>query len=264
MSVISKGIDLRLGMLTSVVSVESALFREEKFVNCCVGNAENAHDPIPVSRPLTCKECGFIDHRSTKKADKIAGKLTLIDESALAEIGSSDMDYFGRIDLVPYPMEDVVTKTGQGEKLYVLNPTSAPETYSLILKAVSNHPDKAFVAKWTIRTRASLFVARVNGSALLLEERTFTDNLKPMPDHSAPINEAYLPMIEAMIETASVPFDQHSFSDTYHRDLFAAFNRQGAKATDELLEKMLIEYRQNRATEASKRPGASAAILARQ
>jgi non-homologous end joining protein Ku len=259
MGSVSKDVVLSLGMISCTVRVESALYTQDYLTNVCIGSTDTAHDPIAVSRPLTCEHCGPIAQHTTKKAKKEGGGLVLLEDTEVAELAGNDAEYRGKVQLVPYNAADVLTKTGQAEKYYFLTTQNSPENYALLAEIIKRYPEKLFVAKYAVRTKAQIYVAQVKGDCILLQERTFVTGLKPIPTFGTPINEAFLPLAEQMVETMEADFDAATFADQYQSHLVELTrerpiiggkrSKTGEQVTEEAVRARLLEYRQNKMTE---------------
>jgi non-homologous end joining protein Ku len=257
MGSVSKDVVLSLGMISCTVRVESALYTQDYLTNVCTGKGE--HEPTAVSRPLTCEHCGPIGQHTTKKAKKEGGGLVLLEDDEVAELAGNDAEYKGKVQLVPYAASDVLTKTGQAEKYYYTTTQNSPENYALIAKVIAQYPEKLFVAKYAVRTKASIFVAQVKGDCILLQERTFVTNLKPIPTFDTPINEAFLPLAEQMVETMTAEFDSKTFADLYQTHLVELTrereiiggkrSKTGEQVTEEAVRARLLEFRSSKMSE---------------
>jgi non-homologous end joining protein Ku len=254
MGSVAKNVTVSLGFIAATVRVESALYTQDYLSNCCTGNGE--HDPIAVSRPLTCSECGPITMHGLRKARKENGGLVLLEDHEVAELKEDGQPFFGKVALIPYDSGEVLANTSEAEKLYYLAPMTSPENLSLIKQVILAYPNKLFVAKYTVRTKASLFVATVKNDCILLSERVFRDRLKPLPSYDVPANEAYIPAAIHMVESMDVTFDEATFADTYTRALVDITRDrpivggktektapQNPKITADLVRQSLMEYR---------------------
>ncbi len=258
MGSVAKDVSVSLGMISFTTRVESAAYTEDYLTNVCV----NEHDPVAVTRPLTCTECGPITMHGLKKAKREGGGLVVLSDFEINDLKEDATPFKGKVQLIPYNMDEVLSHTGQGEKYYQLHPQSNPENYSLLKQVILAYPGKAFVAKYAVRTKASLFMAQVKGDCILLQERTFVDNLKPVPSFTEPANEAFVPLAVSMVETMVTEFNPATFTDTYNRDLIAItrdreivngkYERTAPVAPEiqkDLLGQALMEYRVRKAAE---------------
>lgn len=257
MGSVAKDVVLNLGMITCTVRVESASYTEDFLTNVCVGYyAAEMHEPLAVKRPLTCDTCGPITMHGLRKAKKEAGGLVVLDESEVAGLKDDGAAFKGKIQLIPYDSSEVLANTGQGDKYYQLHPQTSPENYALLKQVIAAYPGKLFVARYAVRTKASLFVAQVKDGCILVQERTFVDNLKPVPGFDGVANEAFVPLAIQMVETMHTEFDQATFADTYNKNLVEITRDRtvlggsvartapvDSKITADLVRNALMEYR---------------------
>lgn len=252
MGSVSKDVVVSLGMISFTTRVESAQYTEDFLTNVCVNN----HEPLAVKRPLTCDTCGPINMHGLRKAKKEAGGLVLLEEAEVASLSEDATPWKGRVQLIPFDAQEVLANTGQGEKYYQLHPQSSPENYALLKQVITAYPGKAFVARYAVRTKASLFMAQVKGDCILLQERTFVDNLKPVPTFTHEANEAFIPLAIQMVETMHEEFNPETFADSYNRALVDITRERpiiggktattapvDAKITADLVRSALMEYR---------------------
>lgn len=263
MGSVSKDVVLTLGMITCTVRVESAAYTEDFLTNVCDGHGE--HEPLAVKRPLTCETCGpLAGVHLLKKAKKEAGGYVILDDAEVAGLTEDGKPFIKKIQLIPYDSGQVLANTGQGEKYYQLHPQTSPENYALLKQVISAYPGKSFVARYAVRTKASLFVAQVKGDCILIQERTFVDNLKPVPGFVAPVNESFVPLAIQMVEGMAVDFTPETFSDTYNQELVnITRNREivggktpttapvDPKITQDMLNAAIMEYRVRKQAEVS-------------
>lgn len=252
MASVAKDVVVSLGMISCTVRVESAQYTVDALTNVC----DAGHEPVAVTRPLICGTCGPINIANTKKAKKESGGLVILDESELVELASNDAQFRGRVQLIPYDREQVELNTGTGEKLYQLHAQTAPENYALLVALVAQYPDKVFVARYAVRTKAQLYTLSAKGSCLFLTERNFTSNLKPVPTFDVSANESFIPLAVQMVEQMQEPFSAEKFADQYQEHLTALTRSRpvvggktvlsapvSKRVSDELLAAALLEYR---------------------
>lgn len=218
MGSVSKDVVVTLGMITCTVRVESAAYTEDYLTNVCPGVGKE-HAPVAVTRPLTCPEGCEIHMGHLKKAKKEGGGLVLLTDAEVAALSEDGTPYIKKIQLIPYDAAEVLAHTGQGDKYYQLHPQTSPENYALLKQVIAAYPGKLFVAKYAVRTKASIFVAQVKGDCILIQERTFVDNLKPVPTFIDTPNESFVPLAIQMVETMAVEFDPKTFTNSYNKAL---------------------------------------------
>lgn len=258
---VAKSVVLNLGMVSCTVRVESASYTTEYLTNVCLGSTE-PHEPVAVTRPLTCSTCGPIGMFGLKKARKEGGGLVVLEDSEVEGLKSNDTPFVGKIQLIPYDANEVLSNTGQSDKYYQLHPMSSPENYSLLKQVILAYPGKLFVAKYAVRSKAGIFVAQVKNGCILVQERSFTDNLKPVPSFEAPVNEGFVGLAISMVEHMQTEFTPETFSDSYSRNLVditrdrpilggktATTAPQDPKLTADLVRQALIEYRARKMAE---------------
>jgi DNA end-binding protein Ku len=238
MASVAKGVALSVGLIGVTIRVESAVNKAESFTTLCVGQSGKAHDPTPIKMPRKCESCGEIaDYSTLAKGRKSSDGYVVVTADEVAALKVDDERYKKSISLVPHPADEVYGATAQGDKLYQLHPDGDADRYALIGRLIDAHPEFAFLTLYTVRSRASLYVARVKDGVVLLEERVRHENLKPLPQLDGAVNEALLGMAEQLLGTMATPFDPESYADGYQRaldELIASRDAVAAGASPEL------------------------------
>lgn len=260
MGSVSKDVVVSLGMISFTTRVESAAYTEEFLTNIC----DDGHEPLAVKRPLTCDTCGPITMAHLKKAKREGGGFVVLTEAEIAALTEDGKPYFKKVQLVPYNMDEVLSNTGQGEKYYQLHPQTSHENYALLRQLILAYPGKAFMAKYSVRTKASMFMAQVKGDCILLQERTFVDNLKPVPTFDYETNQDLIPLAIQMVESMATEFDPKTFADTYTQNLVKLTRSRDViggridktapvtpQVTHDLVREALLEYRIRKQSEIS-------------
>lgn len=217
MASIAKGITLSLGLISTTVRVESAVEAAPTFKTVCEGQGGKAHDPTPIKRPNTCATCGELPFGApTAKAREVGGGLVLVTEEEVAAAKAQHDDKFkGKFDLVAHKASEVDAATAQGEKYYQLVPEGDAARYAVLAALITACPDLAFVAMFTVRTRAAMFRLTVRNGVLLAEERVTRERLKPLPQIDAELNTQLLEMAMAYVPTTVTAFDVANYADGY-------------------------------------------------
>lgn len=233
MASVAKNVTLSLGLISATVRLESAMTTSESFKTTCAGQEGHpAHPLAAIKMPKQCTVgCGELPFNAKLgKAREVGGQLVPVtDEEIKAAKAASDDLYKGKIELVPHNAEDVLTTTGQGEKLYQLIPEGGQ--YALLCRLVTAHPELAFTAMYTVKTRAAMYVLRAVKGVLLAEERVVqggTGRMKPLPQLATDVNEQLVAMAEAFLTDLVAPFNAANYEDGYLKAIAEIVNgREG-------------------------------------
>lgn len=241
MASLATGVQLKLGIISAPVRVESATTSTTAAKQICVGSESgNAHAPSTIRLQTTCPECGPITNASTLKRGRPVGDAFAIVEpaeiAALATVEAAQ--YKKTITLGAHPRDAFELETQRSDKLYYLVPDGQNDMYLLILELVKANPDLTFCGLWTPRSAASLFQLRTyersGVTALVLESRIAADALKPVPQVVGAFNPELLAIALQVVPSLVKPLDMSAYDNGYAAKLdalFAAHAPVGALAT---------------------------------
>lgn len=237
MSSIAANVTVGLGLISTTVSVHSGKDAEQKTqtVNCCVGQADKSHAPTPVTRPLTCEHCGELAHEGKLVKGKRVGQgVVLLTYAEVAELKAEELQFKGVVGLAPFPAAQVAMHTVQGDKLYQLHPKVNDGRYATLAAIIADSPEVAFLARYTVRTRASLFWVRVNDGVILLEERTHEAALRPLPKLDSDVDAKMFMAGKAMLPVFIEDFNPELFRNTYKDKLDKMTAKKDVVSTEAL------------------------------
>lgn len=179
------------------------------------------HDLCPVSFATMCRE----DKRIVKREDIVwgyeyeKGKYVVLEAEDLARLRPRQ----NRVIDIAHFTEGSAIPTERFDKAYYLVPQGAGgRAYSLLNDAIKRS-EKVAIARFTFRNRERFGALSSTGSALLLQELRYTDEMLPLPMqipkeyYSAEEMELALSLIESLTE----PFVPDRFEDMHERELRA-------------------------------------------
>lgn len=214
-----KGITLSLGLISEQVKLTGAVDKssgDEQLKTLCVGMDGTEHAPSAISSKYHCPTCGDIHDRTQLKKGRPSGDgFVVVNPEDLNELKADTSEQFKKeVSLTAHPAEQVLNGTVSGDKRYYLQPEAAGQRFAVIRSLIADNPQYAFLAQYTVSARVSTYMARVEGDAILLEERT-PAALLPAPQIEAEPNEAMLEMAEQLLGTLVTDFDASNYADTY-------------------------------------------------
>lgn len=226
---------LQWNLLSIPAKLEKAVEAKASNVNMCVGKqpetAPNTgvtaeHDAKPVKAPKTCEDCGPItDNDALVKGVKQGSTYAIVKQDEITEAKDKfTKEYKGVVNLVAHPAADFLANTGPGESINYVTPADDKDPrFRALMQAVENHPELAFVALYTPVSATSLYLLRMHNGALVLEQRSRTQELKAAPvlgDEVGLYNGRYtqgdlLNLIESDLAPGPVPYDPEAYEDKY-------------------------------------------------
>lgn len=218
MATVAKNVTLSLGLISAAVRVESAVSTTESFKTTCAGQeGKPAHALTAIKQPKKCEHCGELPFNAKLgSAREVSGGLVPVTAAEIAAAKAANDDlHKGKFNLVPHKADEVFALTGQGEKLYQLIPDGESSRYALLCQLIASHPDLAFVAMFTVKTRAAMYVLRARDGVILAEERVAQDRLKPLPRLDTTVNDKLLAMASALLPDLVAPFNATAYEDGY-------------------------------------------------
>jgi non-homologous end joining protein Ku len=213
---VSSGVALSFGLITSSVSVFSAVEARKSNVTVCTGLVAE-HAPIKLKQSMNCECCGVVPYDRQRKAREVPEGLVLLTADDLREVTADAAEFKKKIAVRPHPAENVLDGTSWGDKAYYLVPAAGQgETYAALMHLVENHPELAFTCVWTPRTSQGTYRLTVREGALFMRELVKGDRLRECPtfDHTV-LNPAYASMAEQVLGLDGVvtPFDLDEYAD---------------------------------------------------
>lgn len=211
---------ITFGLLSFNVKLSGAKDKPVEMKNLCVGQPEKPeHAPAPLKQPKVCEECGPItDFSVIVKGVPNGHEFTIITQEEVAEKKAEFADeYKKELVLVPHPATEFLTATGPGESLNYVTPAdvSGEGIYQLLLKLVTDHPEVCLVALYTPVSVTSLFMLTVRNGALVLEQRTRTQDLKAAPSVGGEVNESLYGMLEMSLQAMLTAYNPADYEDGY-------------------------------------------------
>lgn len=226
------GIQLRLGMIGTNVSLSTAVAREQSLNTVCLGTHGKEHPITRIKEPTVCPVCDkdtkigdFASHpQDFKKAREISkGNYAVIELDEIAAAKGTGIDPTKTtISLTAHPIEEVRSQTIQGESTYYLAPsTGFNELYGVVVDTIRRNPQYGFLGLWTPMSRTGLYEVRLFGDTLLMEARARTESLLIVPQPVMEPAEAMQQAIDLTLASFAKPYDPATYADTYKAALEA-------------------------------------------
>jgi non-homologous end joining protein Ku len=165
-----------------------------------------------------CDTCGLLADKTVLKKGRPAGDGYVIVEAEQVDNARSETgaQFKKSIKFTAHPAGEVLDGTAPNGTLYYLQPDGNGEAYALLRDLIVNHPEVAFVALYTVSSRAGMYVARVHNGAIVLEGRHRGSELKDAPEFDTPeVNEQLYGMADQFLEGMVTEFDADSYADGY-------------------------------------------------
>ena len=218
MAAVAKAVALNLGLVSCSVAVHGALEPAPKNVTVCTGIDGAEHDPTRIHMKRFCAQCGEVPYDQIRKAREVPDGLVLLTDEDLEEVKADATAFKARMDLTPHPVEQVEVGTAPGDKAYYLVPNAGGEgVYAVFTRLVENHPELAFLTRFTPRSNMGVFQLRVHDGALFLQERIQGDKIKPAPAFTLPdAEQQWLTMAEQVLTLPGIvsDFDLATYRNT--------------------------------------------------
>ncbi len=177
------GVTVQFGLLSIPTSVQTAVEPEPANRTVCLGGG--THDPVRITMPITCPECGPVKPYQTTKAREVGDRLVPIGDL----LSKRDVTAYAQsMALAAHPAGQVDLGTINGEHVYYLVPMRGAEhAYAALTAFVDAHPELAFVTQWAPRSRVGLFrlgVTHQKGKqpVLTMFERLAVSRLRAAPE----------------------------------------------------------------------------------
>jgi non-homologous end joining protein Ku len=234
-----KDISLSFGLVTETVRLTGAINKDAalSLKSLCVGQGTAEHAATPISSVYQCPSCGPItDRESLVKGHDTGDGWAIVTGDDIKELKADTSEQFKKkIALTAHPADQVLNSTQSGSKVYYLEPQAAGDRFAIIRDLIANHPQYAFVAQYTVTSNVATYVARVSGTAIVLEERVQLD-LNDAPVVEGETNKPMYDMAAQLLGQMVVDFDASTYADTYTerlREMLDAANVvEGAEAPE--------------------------------
>lgn len=200
MAAVRSSVNLTFGVMACTVAVHSAVVTKQANVIVCTGRTAELHEATRIYETKNCPVCGVVHMDSLDKARKTPEGLVLLEPEDLTEIATDAAEYKDRMAMTPHPALDVEVGTVAGSKAYHLVPNRGhQDSYAALVSLLHEHPELAFVTKWTPRSNMAVFRVLSDGTSLFAQERIAGDALHPVPD-ILPATEAMAQALAGMAE----------------------------------------------------------------
>lgn len=215
MSAISTGVVVRFGLLSATVRVESA--KQSKPSNVRVAADENGE----VRRVMQKLFAGAreVSGDEIQRARVVDDGLVIITGEDQEAADSVAAEFKKLIPVTPHDRFEVDNTTLPGDKTYYLVPSAGHEdAYHTLVRLIQNHPELAFMGRFTVRTRLAIYQLVVMDGVLALRERIPGDELRPAPLLASP-SAATAQVLDTMAEQVLAlpdvvqPFDLDAYRD---------------------------------------------------
>lgn len=226
MAAVAKGVMLSLGLITTSVSVHSALEpKTSSNKQVCVGIGKD-HTPALIRHTNTCADCGEVPYDQIRKAREVSGGLVLIEAEDVEKAKGTPEEIKKaklRMAMTPHPAGQVDLGTAPGGKLYHLTPDAGHEVgYAILRHMIEASPELAFMVQWTPRSATGTFAIRLHDGILVAQERVVAEHrMRATPTVNATADEAMLGMAAQWLSMPGVisDFDPATYLDQYETKL---------------------------------------------
>jgi non-homologous end joining protein Ku len=214
-----KGLVLSFGLVNVIVTLDGAVGKEESLTTVCCGPSGAEHAPTQISQVRKCSTCGEVSYGDLKKAEKVGADFRVVDQQEVAAVAEQALGATKKmLTLTVHDSAEVNTNTLQGESVYYVAPDGVAQVgaYSLLLDAVTRHPDKAFLTEYTPTSRASLWQLKAFQGSLVIEQRVWPEQVKAAPSTGAIEPDAGLQtQLDQVIGAMVKPFDPSAYRNDY-------------------------------------------------
>lgn len=216
MAAVAKGVALRLGVITTSVSMHSAVESKKK----ASGNVmvcDTGHTAERISQQYFCPGCNdTVPYQQLKKAAQVDGGLAVLEAEDLAEAAVDVDKHKKEASVTAHPAEQVELLTSSGEKAYHLIPDPGHETaYATLLSLVARHPEMAFMTLWAARSALAQYRLVAHEGVLLLQERVAGSGMRPTPPLLLNFDSGLDELAEALLTQVSAEYDPKAYEDTH-------------------------------------------------
>lgn len=237
---LKSNIPIKLGLIQVPVSVHSALESSSSLSMVC----SDGHATTKIKSSMACPECGNKDRGSFGRASQVGGDLVEISQEALDEASAPDA-VKQSITLTVHPADDLGETLPGGKAYFLKADKSSLAEYALLVQAVSQHRDLAFLTRFAIRTKEALYRLTTHAGALSIVELAWPESINEAPTCDADPIEGGLAMLEPMLKMATTAFDIDQYRDRHQEVLTAALHdgiTEGVPRGLQLVEAMQREF----------------------
>jgi len=187
-----------MGLISASVSMFAALDKPRASGNVMVCDLD--HEPTQIRQPRVCPTHGEVPFQQLKKARPVDDGLVVLEAEDLDVLAEVANRFKKKADVTVHPAEQVEVLTAVGEKMYHLTPEPGHEAaYTTLLALVTNHPELAFMARWTPRSSVGQFRLRQYGGVLVLQERVNAANVREAPEVALERNDQLVALAEQVL-----------------------------------------------------------------
>jgi non-homologous end joining protein Ku len=217
-SATSAGVTLSFGMIAVAVSVHGAVGEDDSRSMKIV--CEHGHAATPVKQRLTCgviyadgTACGNDGSEEPfTRARQVGDGFVVIPPEVIEKDKEASAVFKKSIALSVHPLHEVTSVLMPSGKSYYLSikaaSASAVLNYTLLSRLVTDNPDKAFMAKFTLRSATSLFqLVSAGAGTLVLRQMADADLVREHPSIPfADLDERTLELAGMLAEQQLTPF----------------------------------------------------------
>jgi non-homologous end joining protein Ku len=238
------GITLSLDFLNVVVSVFAAVGEDTsaKLTTLCTHlntPLQKDHKPNPIKQKYVCPTCESEDKAAFVKGRKAGSDYVILKEDVQEQVKAAAKESADTIALTVHPADQVTGVLMPSGKSYYLGvkgdsdkaTAKLSQTYTLLSRLVSEHPEWAFMGKFTLSSATSIFQLTVAGEGTLVLRQMADANLvrvHPNIEWIEPTERA-LEVAAMIAEDAIVPFVE-STHGTGKTNIIAAYVEANAPA----------------------------------
>lgn len=190
-------------------------------VQVCTG--EGTHAPIKPCWDPVCPTCGTVKRNTLGKAVEITeGQLVPFTAPEIDALKDDEARYKGQMMLTAHPLAEVADKTERSGTTYVLVPSTKKGVadqsafYAVLIALLEATPDVAYMARYTVTSRAAIYKLRLHGGVILADQMVPTDEYAELPEVTLPpVPEAMLAMVKDYAAAYVTPFDPKAYENEY-------------------------------------------------
>lgn len=213
-------ITLSFGLMTLVLTKDTAVEKPTAMSNLCTGQDGVMHDPSPLRASKTCDHCGpIVSYDNVVKGVKEGPTWRIVKAEDVQEAKAEfTAGYLKKIGLVPHPAGEFLRATQPGPSIYYLTPTTggdAADQYQLLVKLIAEHPELAFVGLHTPRSVTGLYMVTVRDGVLVMQERVREQAIKPAPSVGGEPKPLLYGMLDGLLDQMVVDYDPEAYEDRY-------------------------------------------------
>lgn len=197
-------------------------------VQVCTG--EGTHAPIKPCWDPVCPTCGTVKRNTLGKAVEITeDQLVPFTAPEIDALKDDEARYKGQMMLTAHPLAEVADKTERSGTTYVLVPSAKKGVadqsafYAVLIALLEATPDVAYMARYTVTSRAAIYKLRLHGGVILADQMVPTDEYAELPEVTLPeVPAAMLAMVSDYAKAYITPFDPKAYENEYAARLTAA------------------------------------------